>query len=318
MSAHPQTPETPHGPDGCAVFEPRPKAKRSMSRTQKILFFATGWLIVLMPFLFWWNTWFGRHLSDQQLTEYLHDDKKPRHIQQALVQISDRMGARDMSSRDNSVGDKTRNKNAEPDAVVKQWYPDLIRLAGYPVEEVRNTDAWVMGQDTSGAGFHDALLKMLQDSSPMVRGNAALSLVRFGDATGRPQIVALLQPAEITAPQSGRIVDADRPGTAIHQEGLIARLQDEHGQTADIRSPIPGHIRTVAQTGANIAAGAEVGVVDPATEQVWEALRALYLVGQLDDLPAIRPYERELPDVSNDVRKQAIETEKAIRARAGS
>ena len=62
-----------------------------MSRTQKILFFATGWLIVLMPFLFWWNTWFGRHLSDQQLTEYLHDDKKPRHIQHALVQMGERM-----------------------------------------------------------------------------------------------------------------------------------------------------------------------------------------------------------------------------------
>ena len=62
-----------------------------MSRTQKILFFATGWLIVLMPFLFWWNTWFGRHLSDQQITEFLHDDKKPRHIQHALVQLGDRM-----------------------------------------------------------------------------------------------------------------------------------------------------------------------------------------------------------------------------------
>src|SRR5205807_10391526 len=70
---------------------PQPKPKRSMSRTQKILFFTTGWLIVLMPFLFWWNTWFGRHLSDQQLTEYLHDEKKPRHIQQALVQMSDRL-----------------------------------------------------------------------------------------------------------------------------------------------------------------------------------------------------------------------------------
>ena len=67
------------------------KPKPSMSRTQKILFFATGWLIVLMPFLFWWNTWFGRHLSDQQMTEYLHDDKKPRHMQHALVQIGDRM-----------------------------------------------------------------------------------------------------------------------------------------------------------------------------------------------------------------------------------
>jgi hypothetical protein len=160
---------------------------------------------------------------------------------------------------------------------------------------------------------------MLSDSSPMVRGNAALSLVRFGDATGRPQIVALLQPATINAPESGRIVDADRPGTAIHQGGLLAKLSPAgSSRTIEIRSPIPGRIRSVAQTAANITSGAEVAVVDPATEQVWEALRALYLVGQLDDLPAIRSYERDLPDVSNDVRQQAIETEKAIRARAAS
>ena len=294
MSASSQTPNPP-AIEGCAVLEPRPK--RGISRTQKILFFATGWLIVLMPFLFWWNTWFGRHLSDQQLNEYLHDDKKPRHIQQALVQMSDRMSHRDAAS--------------------KTWYPDLIRLAGSPVEEVRNTDAWVMGQDTSGAGFHETLLGLLQDSSPMVRGNAALSLVRFGDATGRPQIVALLQPAEVMAPQSGHIVDSDRPGTSVHQGGLLAQLQNAQGQTIEIRSPIPGRIRSVSQTGANVAAGAEVAVVEPGTEQVWEALRALYLVGQMDDIPAVRLYERDLPDISIDVRKQALETEKAIRARAG-
>ena len=62
-----------------------------MSRTQKLLFFLAAWLICLMPFLFWWNTWFGRKLSDQQLTEYLHDTKKPRHIQQALVQVGERI-----------------------------------------------------------------------------------------------------------------------------------------------------------------------------------------------------------------------------------
>jgi len=272
------------------------KPKRSMSRTQKILFFTTGWLIVLMPFLFWWNTWFGRHLSDQQLSEYLHDDKKPRHIQHALVQMGERM--------------------SHGDAMVKEWYPDLLRLAVYPVEEVRNTDAWVMGQDTSGAGFHEALLKMLADSSPMVRGNAALSLVRFGDATGRPQIVALLQPAAISAPTDGHIVDADRPATAIHQGGIVAKLQQASGVT-DIRSPIAGRIRNVAQTGANLKSGAEVAVVDPANEQVWEALRALYLIGTAEDIPAIRAYERDVPDISNDVRQQAVETESAIRKRAG-
>ncbi len=299
MSAHPNTvsPDSDSLNPSDGAQTPQPKSKHSMSRTQKILFFTTGWLIVLMPFLFWWNTWFGRHLSDQQMTEYLHDDKKPRHIQHALVQLGERM--------------------SNHDAMAKQWYPDLLRLASDPVEEVRNTDAWVMGQDTSGAGFHETLLKMLADSSLMVRGNAALSLVRFGDATGRPQIVALLQPAPITAPESGKIADADRPGTSIHQGGLIAKLQTERGQTDELRSPIPGRIRSVADTGAKLTAGSEVGVVDPATEQVWEALRALYLVGQTDDLPAILPYERDLPDVSNDVRKQAIETEQAIRARAG-
>jgi hypothetical protein len=295
MAAQSEIPvPTPTGADGATL---PPKSKHSMSRTQKILFFAIGWLIVLMPFLFWWNTWFGRHLSDQQLTEYLHDDKKPRHIQQALVQVSDRISHHDIA--------------------VSQWYPDLLRLAGDPVEEVRNTDAWVMGQDTSGAGFHDALLKMLTDSSPMVRGNAALSLVRFGDATGRPQIVALLEPARLTAPSSGRIADSDRPGTAVHQGGLLAKLAPAGAsQLIDIRSPIPGRIRSVAQTGANVGAGAEIAVVDPGTEQVWEALRALYLIGQAEDIAAVEPYERDLPEISNDVRQQAVETEKAIRQRA--
>jgi hypothetical protein len=270
-----------------------------MSRTQRLLFFATGWLIVSMPFLFWWNTWFGRHLTNAQLIDYLHDTKKPRHIQQALVQVGERI--------------------TQHDSAATQWYPELISLAANPVEEIRNTDAWVMGQDTSRSDFHEALLKMLNDSSPMVRGNAALSLVRYGDASGRPQIVALLEPAHITAPEAGRIVDADRPGTAIRQKGLIAKLAPINvsapQSTIEIRSPIAGRIRSVVGTGANVAAGAEVGVIDPATEQVWEALRALYLVGQPDDLAAIRPYERELPDVSNDVRQQALETEKAIQER---
>src|SRR5579859_4104311 len=177
MFTSPQTSAPRLDENGPVVLQAKPK--RGMSRTQKILFFTTGWLIVLMPFLFWWSTWFGRHLSDQQMAQYLHDDKKPRHIQHALVQLGDRM--------------------SHGNGAAKQWYPDLIRLAVYPVEEVRNTDAWVMGQDTAGAGFHETLLQMLGDSSPVVRGNAALSLVRYGDASGRPQIVALLQPAKLTA-----------------------------------------------------------------------------------------------------------------------
>lgn len=249
-----------------------------------------------MPFLFWWNTWFGRHLSDKQVSEYLRDDAHPRHIQHALIQMGERMSRHDAS--------------------VVPWYPDLVRLATHPVEEVRNTDAWVLGQDTSGAGFHERLLRMLTDASPLVRGNAALSLVRFGDATGRPQIVALLQSVRLTAPSTGRVIDADKPGTAIHQGGLVAKLQNDQ-QTSEVRSPISGRIHSLfVQTGQNVAAGAEIATVDPTSEQVWEALRALYLIGQPDDLAAILPYERELPEVPAHVRQQAVLTDKAIRQRA--
>lgn len=273
-------------------------AKRGMSTRQRLLFFLTAWLIALMPFLFWWNTWFGRHLSDKQMAEYLEDNRHPRHIQQALVQLSERI--------------------SRHDTVVQQWYPDVVRLSTHPVEEVRNTDAWVLGQDTSGPGFHDALLKMLNDPSPLVRGNAALSLVRYGDASGRPQIVQLLQSAKISAPTTGRVIDADRPGIAIRQGGLIAKLQNDH-ETVEVRSPITGRIRTLfAQTGQTVQAGAELATIDPAVDQVWEALRALYLVGEPEDLPAITPYERELPEIPVHIRQQALLTDKAIHDRASA
>lgn len=284
----------PETTSGATETDKKPKHKMSMG--QRLLFFLTAWLICLMPFLFWWKTWFGRPLPDKELVEYLNDEKKPRHIQHALVQIGERMG--------------------KHDATVTRWYPDLVRLATYHVDEVRNTDAWVMGQDTTGAGFHEALLKMLGDSSPMVRGNAALSLVRFGDASGRTEIVRLLQPAIITAPQTGTIVDTSAVGTVTHQSGVIAKLQ-AGGQTSEIRSPISGRVRTLsAQTGKHVAEGDEIATVAPGIDQVWEALRALYLIGQPDDLSAVLPYERELPDIPDHVRQQAAETEKAIRERA--
>ena len=289
------------------------KSAHGMSTRTRLLFYLTAWLIVLLPFLFWWNTWFDRRLADRQITEYLRDDKRPRHIQHALVQIGERI--------------------MRHDPAVAQWYPELVRLSTHSVEEVRNTDAWVMGQDTTGAGFHEALLRMLQDSSPMVRGNAALSLALFKDDSGRrddsgrAQIVALLQPAHIIAPSAGRIMDTARVGTAIHQGGVVAKLQpatassgdSSKDELAEVRSPISGRIQSIAvTTGARVTAGAEVATIDPDDEQVWEALRALYLIGRAEDLPAIRPYERESRNIPDRVREQALLAEQAIRSRASA
>lgn len=269
---------------------------RRMSTRNRFLFLLVAWLIVLMPFLFWWNTWFGRRLTDRQMSEYLNDAKHPRHIQHALVQLSERM------------------QNGDTGAA--RWYGDIVRLAANPVEEVRNTDAWVMGQDPRGPGFHETLLKMLGDSSAMVRGNAALSLVRFGDAAGRPQILELLQPVTIVAPSAGTVADLSTIGTAVRQSGLIAKLQ-EGAQSVEVRSPITGRIRTLsAAAGVHVSAGDVVATVDPGDDQAWEALRALYLVGRLNDLAVIQLYERESRQISDRVRQQALLTEKSIRDRA--
>jgi len=59
-------------------------------------------------------------------------------------------------------------------------------------------------------------------------------------------------------------------------------------------------------------------VVDPGETQVWEALRALYIVGTPEDLPAIARYELEQPGLSDRIRQQAILTEHAIRQRTES
>jgi len=288
-----------HGDD----HAPRPSRPR-MSTRNRILFFLTAWLVVLMPFMFWWSTWFGRALTSKEMNEYLNDNRHPRHIQHAIVQLGQRMSRQDPSAA--------------------RWYPDLVRLASDPREEVRSTDAWVMGQDTGGQGFHETLLTMLDDPSLVVRGNAALSLVSFGDSSGRAQIVTLLQPVAMTAPSAGRVVDTAAVGTAIHQGGLVAKLRNSDGdgnaqQTRELRSPITGRVRTISTpTGATVVPGAAIATVEPGEDQVWEALRALYLVGQLEDLPAIRPYERELPEVPERLRQQATETEKAIQQRASN
>src|SRR5580700_10703351 len=105
MAAVPDATPQPSSDAGINTSVP-PKPRPRMSARNRLLFFLTAWLIVLMPFLFWWNTWFGRQLSDKQITEYLADEKHPRRIQHALVQLGEHL---------------TRH-----DARVVPLYPDLI------------------------------------------------------------------------------------------------------------------------------------------------------------------------------------------------
>src|ERR1019366_3015965 len=76
---------------------PQPSRPR-MSTRNRLIFFLTAWLVVLMPFLFWWSTWFGRALTNKEMGEYLNDNSHPRHIQHAIVQLGQRMSRHDPSA----------------------------------------------------------------------------------------------------------------------------------------------------------------------------------------------------------------------------
>lgn len=284
--------------DGAPASAATPAPRQRLPLRTRIIFFLLAWLIVLLPFLFWRSTWFGRELSDSEIAEYLRDDAKPRRIQHALVQVGNKIGKKDPGAR--------------------QWYPDLVRLATHPVEEIRNTDAWLMGQDASQPAFHQALLGLLNDRSVLVRYNAALSLVSFGDASGRAQIVAMLRPMELAAPRSGRVTAAAKSADPVSHNTIVARIEDDKtGETAEVRSPIIGRIAAMkVGNGAAVTAGAPVAILEPGTEQVWEALRALYLVGTPEDLDAVHAWKRPLPDMPPRIQQQAELTEAAILARA--
>jgi HEAT repeats len=273
---------------------------RRKPRWSMVLILLTAWIVTLMPFLFWKATWFGTRLSDVQLAGYLSDNKNPRHAQHALVQVSDRLARGDRS--------------------VAQFYPQLVALADSPVVELRMTAAWVMGQDNNYDPFHRALLKLVEDQDPLVRWNAALALVRFNDAAGRPVLHEILRPFSVVAPASGVFKERLKPGDTVNRGTMMARITvPSGGEPVEIRSPIPGHItRQLVANGSGIPAGTAVLVLAPDEKQVWEALRALYLIGTPSDLPDIQPFTRAVTHMSGRIQQQAQLTVEAIQKRGAA
>lgn len=279
-----------------------PPLKPAMKRRWMLAILALTFLFVLMPFLFWQGTWFGKPLSDAQLQEALADTEHPREVQHALSQIADRILAPDEATRGSA----------------RRFYPDVMRIAQSSSPELRLTAAWVMGQDNAVAEFHQQLLRLLHDASPMVRRNAALALVRFGDRAGRDEIRALLAPYSMPAPYPGNLAARLRPDDAVNPGTLLGRIQigGTGGEEKELRSEVPGTInRWLVPDGTLVNEGQPIALIDPSPSEVWEALRALYLIGEPQDLSAVEQFIRGGEAVPANVRQQAELTAAAIRAR---
>ena len=248
-----------------------------------------------MTFLTWHGTWFGRRLSDQEVTEFLSDEQNARHVQQALWQIGERI--------------------VSGDAAVKRWYPKLVELGKSSVTEIRQVDAMVMGQDNSSPEFHAALSSLYADNEPIVRRNAALSLIRFGDESGHDEILSIFEPFAVRSTKAGVAISVLAAGSSIKMGALLVRLRTD-GAIEEIRSPLPGSVHQVfVSEGDPVTEGTVLVKIAPDPDSVWEGLRALYLIGRESDISRIEPYTNSLPGMPARIQEQARNTVKAIQAR---
>src|SRR5580704_4490859 len=271
------------------------KAQTSFGGRWALGIVALAFLFVLMPFLFWNATWFGRPLNDSQISKALGDHAHPRDIQHAQTQLELRIEAGDPS--------------------VRKWYPQIVELAADPVNEIRITDAWVMGQDNSSEEFHEALKKLLTDPNVMVQRNAALSLVRFKDDSGHAQIVAMLKPSEMNSPFDGKLLTRLKPGDVINTGTMVAHIESPGGRR-EVRSIVPCTLdRWLAANESNVTTDQPILSLLPSESAAWEALRALYLIGTIDDLPEVAHFARGVDGMSPQIAQQAQATIKAINKR---
>ena len=303
-------------PSGDLSPAPAAPPKRGMSRRATFIVLLIAVSFVLMPFLFWRASWFGAPMSAAEISQALAPGAEPRATQHALAQLSALMDRNDPSAR--------------------QWYPGIISAAGHADPQIRLTAAWVMGRDNTVPDFHRRLAEMLADPDAMVRANAALALVRFHDAAGRPQLLAMLQPFTVSAPSgftAGTLRprlkerDAVRPGTLLARIDLSVGA-DPRGSSAgvrplenapaliELRSPVPGTLqRWVGTAGAAVAPGQPICILAPDPQAAWEALRGLFLVGQPEDAPVVESFLRSSPDLPANVAKQARFTLQALQSR---
>lgn len=253
-------------------------------------------LFIAATLLAWYFAWFGRELSDADISKYLADERNPRHVQHALSQIQQRMERGDGSA--------------------KNWYPQLVTLSGNPETEFRLTVAWLMGFDNTSPEFHNALLKLVHDEQPIVRRNAALALVTFNDNSGREELISILKPYVLKSPADGVLASSMHEGSTVGRRTPLLRIQQSDGKVVELRSPLPGRVNKIFKpNGSQITRDEDLISLNSDEDSVWEALRGLAILGTKDDLPIIDSYASST-DASARVKEQASLTAKAIRQKS--
>lgn len=262
-----------------------------------------AWLIggvvlgtIALTWLVWHQTWFGARLSDDDLIASMAPSASARSAQHGIEEITHRLG--------------------RPGA--DRWAKLLVETSRRAEDPVRVSAAWAMQYDAGREEFVARLKEMVaSDASVLVRRNAATSLAKAGDASGRAVLRSMLEAFTVGSPEAGVVKSLLAVEAPVVEGGPVASLTKDDGTEAKAASPVPGVVlERKAADGARVAAGAPLVVLAPDDRHALNAAFGLALVGTKDDVEllslASAPQSRFGPEVKAAA-QQAVD---AIRARA--
>ena len=126
----------------------------------------------------------------------------------------------------------------------------------------------------------------------------------------------MLRPYGLRAPQSGIVTIRLKEEEAVRAGSLVAGIKGDNETVTEVRSPLAGRLeKWVAKDGAQVETGQKIATILPGWEQVWEALRALYLVGKPADLTDVERFARGVAGEPRGVQQQAALAAQAIQLR---
>ena len=115
----------------------------------------------------------------------------------------------------------------------------------------------------------------------------------------------------VAAPAAGLLKYRLKLGDYVNPGTLVAHIGE-----VEVRCPVPGEVRCLERRdGSTVRSGDPLVDLSADKNHVWEALRALYLVGDAADLEDVERYARPVAGMPETVVRQAALTAQAIRSR---